>query len=411
MTTNTSPKFRYIVSGLMALLGASLVFKDQYSTIAMILLVALGLFAVLKQKNKTSWRDFRVYGWIPVLFILPRVFGLFYGEWDNATKELVRSIPLVVMPLAFLWVGVKADKQQLKRWFYYGALGGILLFAIICYYPVVSTMIKEEQPLSYLLRWRYMNFNFTQPLDAHPAYVGLLVILLIVYTLFSDIVKPKWRIWLVFGLFILLFQMVARNALLVAFVLLMIYVIKSKIKWLQLVSLVAVTGLILMVLFHPSTYLKDKFFYIFQENASLTKDTRFGRLEASFDVFKQAPIFGPGPGTDNKLRMEAYLKLGQQTAHDNNYNAHNQFVEYLSTYGIVGLSIFVFALLLAFKLVIKNRNFVYLLLLAALVIAMLTESLLERALGVKYLSIVVGFILLNHRNQRDEDHISDGHRP
>lgn len=397
-----------VLAALLFLLGASLFFKDQYSTIAMILVLAFGLAMLFINKPRVSIGNLRPLIWIPVLLILPRLLGLFYGEFDNATKELVRSIPLVVLPLAMVLVSLKEGSQILQKWFYYGALIGLLLFAVVCYYPVISTMIEKDQPLSYLLRWRYMNFNFTQPFDAHPAYIGLLVIWLIAHTFFGTIVAAKWRLWIVLGLLVLLFQMVARNALLVAFILIAIYVIKSKLKWLRLAAAAVVLGLIAAVVFHPSTYLEDKFFYIFKADNDQVQDKRFIRLEASFDVFKQAPLFGPGPGTDNELRMQAYQKMGETVAYQNNYNAHNQFVEFLSTYGIVGFCCFVLALIMALRLSIRDKNWVDLMLICAVIVAMLTESLLERSLGVKYLSLVVAFVLYNHLIKSRENSLLDG---
>lgn len=392
-------------------LGASLPFKDQYSTFAMLLILALGLWAVLVQKEAVNWKRLARYWWIPVLLLLPRIMGLFYGQWDNATKELLRSIPLVLVPLSFVLLSGGGSSKKIRNWFFYGAVLGIVLMAIICYYPVISTMIKQDQPLSFLLRWRYMNFNFTKPIDAHPAYLGLLIVWLIVHVLFSNIIALKWRIWISLGLVILLFQLVARNALFLAGIAMAIYVVKSKIKWLQLSAVALLFTVIGLVVWHPSTYLRDKFFYIFIEDAKVKENTRFDRLEASFEVFRQAPVFGPGPGTDNEKRMEAYLKMGEIVAYENNYNAHNQFVEILSTFGIVGISCFLIAILLAVTAVLKNKNWIDLLLLGAIIVAMLTESLLERALGVKYLSILIAFILLNHLNNQRENSLPDGSRP
>jgi O-antigen ligase len=410
MTHKQAPRIQLLESLLIAFLGASLLFKDQYSTIILILILALGLYKTFVQKQEINWKQLKPYYWIPILLILPRILGLFYGEWDNATKELIRSIPLLVLPLAFVLVSTIEGGQNIRKWFYFGALAGTIVFAIICYYPVISTMIEKEQPFSYLMRWRYMNFNFASPLDAHPAYVGLIIIWLIVHTLFTSFITSKWRIWVVMGLTILLFQLVARNALLVCFLIIGIYVVRSKIKWLQLGTIALIVGLTATVIFHPSTYLKDKFFYIFKEDIRRKENNRFMRLEASFDVFKQAPVFGPGPGSDNELRMQAYLEMGETVAYQNNYNAHNQFMEFLSTFGIFGLSLFLLAIILAMRMSIRDKNWIDFMLLIAVIVAMLTESPLERSLGVKYLGVIVAFLLLNHLKNSRENSLFDGGR-
>ena len=377
----------------------------------MIVILACGLTQSVILKQGPSRQLLKPLLLIAVLLILPRIIGLLYGQWDNATKELMRSAPLLVLPFSFLLLANHNKAKLLRKYFFYGLMLGVVVMAAICYWPVITTMIAEEQPLSYLMRWRYMNFNFTAPLDGHPAYFGLLVAWLIGHVLFTDFIKPKWRIWVALLLGALLFQLVARNALLVALIMIGIYVVKSKIRWLQISSLALLLAGIAAVIWHPSDYLQDKFFYVFSEEAKQRENTRFERLEASFEAFKQAPVFGPGPGEDNELRMQAYKRMGEMTAYENNYNAHNQFVEFLSTFGLVGLALFLAAIVLLCKALWRSKNWVDLYLFCGLLIAMLTESLLERSLGVKYMSILVAFILLNRIINQSEDHLPDGSRP
>ncbi|MDC7996787.1 O-antigen ligase family protein [Gilvibacter sediminis] len=392
-------------------LGITLPFQDQFSTIAMALILACGLAQQFLSEKPAKIGTLKPFLLIAVLLILPRITGLFYGQWDNATKELLRSAPLVVIPLSLLLLSKHERAHQIRRWFFYGLLIGITLLAIVCYYPVVTTMISEQQPLSYLLRWRYMNFNFTSPLeDGHPAYLGLLICWLLAHIFFTQYLKSQWRPVVGLLLTTLLFQLVARNALLVAGILWLIYIMKTNIRWLQL----SAVGLLLLcvgaVVLHPSNYLKDKFFYIFSEEAKARENTRFDRLEASFEVFKDAPIFGPGPGEDNELRMQAYKTMGEEIAFQNNYNAHNQFVEFLSTFGLYGLCCFLLAIFLITRLLWRSKNWLDFYLWIGILVAMITESLLERSLGVKYMSILVAFILLNQLISKREDHLSDGRR-
>lgn len=411
-TIDNKPFFERLTAGSMLLFGITLPFQDQFSTIAMALILACGLVQQFFSDKPLKLGPLKPLLLITILLILPRITGLFYGQWDNATKELLRSTPLVVIPLSLLLLSRHALASKLRRWFFYGLLAGITVLAIVCYYPVVTTMISEQQPLSYLLRWRYMNFNFTSPLeDGHPAYLGLLICWLLAHIFFTDYLKGQWRPVVGLLLTALLFQLVARNALLVAGILWLIYIMKTNIRWLQL----GAVGLLLLcvgaVVLHPSNYLKDKFFYIFSEEAKARENTRFDRLEASFEVFKDAPLFGPGPGEDNELRMQAYKAMGEETAFQNNYNAHNQFVEFLSTFGLYGLSCFLLAVFLITRLLWRSKNWLDFYLWIGIIMAMITESMLERSLGVKYMSILVAFILLNELISKREDHLSDGSRP
>lgn len=393
-------------------LGATLPFQDQFSTIAMVLVLACGLLQYFFGAAPTQNKQLGSLLLMAFLIVLPRITGLFYGQWDNATKELLRSAPLLIMPLAFLLLSGHEQVHKLRRWFFWGLVVGITLLAVVCYYPVIKTMIAEKQPLSYLLRWRYMNFNFTSPLeDGHPAYLGLLICWILGHVFFTDFIIAKWRLVVALLFTALLFQLVARNALLVAGILWLIYIVKSNLRWLQIGAAAVLFIVVGLVIFHPSKYLQDKFFYVFSQEAKERENTRFERLEASYEVFIQAPLIGPGPGEDNELRMQAYKQMGEEVAFKNNYNAHNQYMEFLSTFGLYGALCFILALLLVTRMLLRSSERVDLYLWGGFLLAMITESMLERSLGVKYMSILLAFILLNQLISRREDNLPDGRRP
>lgn len=388
-----------IIKIVVIALGVALPLKDQWSTIAMIACLALGLFFALSGKRAGIKQSLFLLG-IPTLILLPRILGFIIGDPDIANREFVRSLPLLIIPLAMILLARKNSELNADKYMYYGLLAGIVIAMAVCYYPIITTMIREGQPISFLARWRYTHFNFTEPLDLHPAYLGMLIVWVLLQTLYGNVVKGKWQMLVVAILIISLFQLVARNAMLISLILLIIYVVRSKNRWLQLGSSVLIVALALIVIFHPSDFLRDKFMYSPHDKSENKEYERFGRLQASMKVFKMAPVFGVGPGIDNELRKKEYEKTGDTFAAESNHNAHNQFVEFLSTYGIFGLCCFLLMLIILFRMVMGDHNWIYLILLFAFVLASLTESVLERSLGVKYLSILIGLIFWKHQQRR-----------
>jgi hypothetical protein len=124
------------------------------------------------------------------------------------------------------------------------------------------------------------------------------------------------------------------------------------------------------------------------------KDKRVERLKVSLDVWKMNPIIGVGPGFDEFYRLQGYEALADKSAMEHNFNSHNQFIEYLTVLGVLGLVAFIAQIVMLFDMSTNSfANFlVYALI--ALCIGCLTESVLERSLGVKYFSLLSGLILI-----------------
>lgn len=374
---------------LLFLLGLSLPFKDQYSTIVM--LVSL-FFALLSLKStRIDIRSAKVFLIVIALLLLPRLIGFVYFQTEPSTKELVRSLPFLIIPFYFFIFKHKDTNPKLIKSFFTGLIIAIILVFLICEIRVIYSIITKEQPIGYIMRWRYLNFNFTKPIDVHPAYLGILVNWCLLYIIEYKPFRTKLKAFILVCFVLLLIQSIARNALIVAGFIMLYYVFKqgrTEFKYAFIAGALIVAA---VSYFHPSDYLRNKIFFVFVDDNPL-EDNRFNRLKASYNVFLQAPLIGVGPGNDNDLRTIEYKKLNEDIAFQKRYNSHNQFFEYLSTYGLIGALCFITVL---FILVGVAKQPLYLrIMVLAFIFASLTESLLERSLGVKSLSIIMGLILL-----------------
>jgi O-antigen ligase len=385
---------------LFFLLGMSLPIKDQYSTIAIILCLAFSLFRCWKQKElkkqlKSTWFAVGVIG----LLVLLRLLGLVYGDVEIAVKEFVRSLPLLLIPLVFS-LNIFRDVEKPT---FFGVLAGLFAIMIWCELHVVISMLENGEPISYFLKWPYLNFNFLGSLDLHPAYLGLFVVWTLYQVLYGKFTPSRYQYVIALLLTVFLFQLLARNALVIAFGLITVFVWTHKKTWLKLLYVSLIVGLLSIITFQQSYYLRNKIFYAFQGNNSISGDNRFERLEASLLVFNKAPFFGVGPGNDNELRKKEYLKEGEMLAYDLNYNAHNQFVEYLSTYGLLGGLIFIGIIVYFMYNLYQKKYWGYLFLWSAFIFSCLTESILERSMGIKYFALLVGLTIWQIEQQRKSE--------
>ena len=69
-------------------------------------------------------------------------------------------------------------------------------------------------------------------------------------------------------------------------------------------------------------------------------------------------------------------------------NLHNQYITILYEFGIVGFLLFIISIVLLFKQVYKNNNYLSLYLFSSYLLVLFTENLLDRQMGVYYTFIL-----------------------
>lgn len=120
---------------------------------------------------------------------------------------------------------------------------------------------------------------------------------------------------------------------------------------------------------------------------------RLAKWETHLDIFKSNWLAGDTYGDINYTRKQTYEAKGYQDLAHYNYNAHNQYIEVLATYGITGG--FLFFGMLLFPLISKGKNPYLLPFLLIACVTFLTESLLVRQQGILFFMFF--YVLLTHQ--------------
>lgn len=109
---------------------------------------------------------------------------------------------------------------------------------------------------------------------------------------------------------------------------------------------------------------------------------RLAKWTTYMDVLRKNYLFGATPGDIKEQREKAYEEKGYKDLALHNYNAHNEYLEVLATYGIAGFIIFL--IILAAPLSGKSDDPLLLPFMIIALIAFATESILERQQGLLF---------------------------
>lgn len=124
---------------------------------------------------------------------------------------------------------------------------------------------------------------------------------------------------------------------------------------------------------------------------SLTQ--RFEYWKAAYHVFKNNFLFGVGTGDVEKELNDEYERMQSKLNPEYRLRAHNQYLTFALTFGIIGLLWILFSLVYPMIKLNKQHNFLYLSFLLIALFSFLNEDTLETQAGVTFFAFLNSFLL------------------
>lgn len=319
--------------------------------------------------------------------------------WTENTHNFGRLIQLKLSLLltTLVWSSTKLSRKQIYN---------LLLFFISIF--AIHLGIDHLYSIFSNLAYDAHECSIITPNRKH--YLGLLTIFSFgISTFFAINRDKKYRVlYVLFALLFLynIFHIGARIHL-VSFAILFIWLlglmIKSKLKPKQIIISVSTILIIGFGFIFESERIqykinetKDEVIKIFNDNHEKNMNPRMYIWPSSLEVIKDNFWLGCGLGDgQNELnkktdRIETLFWInGVNTKlSDKNINSHSQYLEILTQTGFLGLIVFLYAIYFS----IKNRTELTTIFLIIVCFSMLTESILERQIGVVFFAFFFSFL-------------------
>ncbi|MEM0517415.1 O-antigen ligase family protein [Aequorivita flava] len=333
---------------------ATLPLWDKLNTLVLWLFVASSIFLLkprerlenLKQ-NKTAFMG------LFALYLLFIIGWLLSTETKDALRDMERTLTLVIIPLILL--SHKREDFNLKKM--YVAFGvGLFTAMVICWAVIIESILTNATPwvqAGYFFKWVYNGWNAVAPLEGHPSYFAVMLVIFIVGLIrmpaFKNVRKNKFKfILLLAPFFLFLIETSSR----IGVICLVVIAVVTIFKKLEIKRIFYVIGLLiaLAILSLKFDYLGSKMSQIVDSKGNITLDRydRWGAILTDFKV-RESWIFGIGTGDSQELYNIAYSKNGFMVALKNEYNAHSQYLEFLISNGMLGLLVYLGVLFIFFK--------------------------------------------------------------
>ena len=351
---------------------------------------------------KEKWMLFKKNRW---LFLLSSslfwisLMGLLYTEnIDEGLRNLQKKTPFLLFPLLFSTVIItNKTRDYFIKYFSFG----VVLSAIFALTKAFYFKINNLGDYFY-----YSEFALL--LDKHTTYFALFTVIAILFFI-REILISNWKnnlleivcVLFLLGLIYILSVRISIIALLLGGIILVWKTIQTpKTKFIILFFLSAcITG------FFLSPNFVKRFNAFSPENQEISDfSTRKIHWKSALQTMQQNNlIIGAGTGDGHKGLYEMYLKNDFQTGYKYKYNAHNQFIETGLYSGILGLSLLLLILWVAFKITQNHKDLFAFVLLTSITVFMFTESILERHSGIIIFAFFVSlFMIQNPKLNKDK---------
>ena len=391
--------------------------------IAWVLVGANALVAIIIQKKYRTffWLSKNVF-FVLSAFLLWHFAGMIYTQNNSWGWFLIGLlVPLWALPLALLTF---PTTRKVLRWYLQVFLISMFLYAIATYFWAFYRAFRDWGSPNFSWSDFFFYENFAN-LRLAPTYYAILVclamLLLLIDVFFSQKLKifdsKIFKITILIFFFITLMLLAARIQffiLLIGIFMIFLEYFRIKRKLWQGIRIGTAALLLLGLIAFLNPYTQKRFKDIFDKREVLVLDKkkdlstgrdwdgatlRFAKWQCASELIQRNWLWGVGTGDGQDELQKIYEEYKFYfAALYNRYNAHNQYLEIWVALGVLGFVMWIFVLTIGLKTALKTSNYMLLSIILLMCFSSVTESLLQRNLGIIVIGVFYGIGLAWQKN-------------
>lgn len=339
-----------------------------------------------------------------MLFFLYQVISISFSyDKKVALNKVISNIVFLILPFSFVMLKPLLNKKSF-HYLYFGMLTILIIFVLKVYFLMTSSLIKADFILSNFIREKFIEKSL---FNIHAPYLAFLIVFTVICAFkikFSN--NKKRHNFIKFFVIIILITSLFFLSGLMSLVILMLFLVhyfmfeialSNKIK--AFIVLLILSSISLLI-YGASNSHKEKsavgsenFFYRIQ-NIGYDYSVRSGNIKSSIIVISENLFFGVG--ADGGIKELLKHRKKKTEAYINKHNSHNVFLEVFVRYGFIGFVIYMIIVINLIRKAIVNRDYYFKWFLIVFFIAGLTESYLERQIGLVFFVFISLFFLTEY---------------
>jgi O-antigen ligase len=381
----------------------ALPFDRLYSTLILIsFILHVAVYFDLKGINKIDTVTF-----VPQLVFFVTVVSAIYSPSSSKSLAVIgNQMAILIFPILFTIT--KLDLARYRSPLMESLTMMCTLTIVYLYADAFHTIFYYKLPLRELLSLAFVNQNFSEPLKMHPTYLSMLIVLSVVYSISKiqkNSVKRVYHLSSCFILFAGLIQLGSKSALLSLLIIIIFgfpwFLISRKSRTRFLLSSIIVSALLVSGIISLQAF-RNRFIVTLKNDLTGTSGVvsmngRYDRWIVAIDLINKSPFLGTGSGSEIPLLRESYFNRKMYGPYIFSLNAHNQYLSFLITSGVVGLLVYLGSLTWGLRHSIKNKDILLFSFIILTIVVSFSEDMLDVNKGIFFYAFFYSFFIRSER--------------
>jgi O-antigen ligase len=374
------------------LMLVTLPFDQFYSHIVLISFALHTLFHLKKEKLKEIFTQRTLM--LQAVFFLTLI-SLSYTLYPAAAAiDITRQLVILLFPLFFSLTSLNISKYRNNLLILFSA------FYLIHYFKLPVRAIFSDL---------FINHKFSAPINMHATFLSLQIAVAFFFIL-SQLFKAqasKHKIILIISAVLLLAGIIQLGSKAVLVVILagvniaVPYFLISTAKRSRYILITATLSVFIIAGALNISSLKDRYVTGLETDlsnpmANESVEPRIVRWQAAIEVAKQKPIIGYGAGSELHILGDKYFNEKLYISYLHRLNAHNQYISFLLTTGLIGLLVYVVTLYSGFRIAFRENDLLFFVFVLLIAVVSLSESLLNAEKGVYFYSLFFSLFVFSN---------------
>lgn len=396
---------------LLVLYASSLPFGHALSNILLVPILGFLIYRFITGTATISRKDRKWLLLFSTYFVVFLISLIYTENFTQGVMAILRKAVIVVFPIYIFSFLSRISRQWIDK----ALFGYVVSTIVVCLFSLIIVLaqlagssegFRIESISGEVIASAFVTY--------HKLYFSLYILIAIYFLNYNKSLPfftTKHSVYkhMANGLFlVVLILLTSRSILFMAVVLLIIIPIINEFRRKNYkrigVILLAITALVTVnIFFNPQLVEKFKEAVNYNNEYHIKKKwggTSVRKLiwEYSYYVVRDNPIIGVGIGDMQQELDASYKNCTESSAlKQANYNAHNDILQILVGTGILGLLMIVLAYGNIFYHSLKTTNYFHCGLLLIFLFAGLTESFLEREMGIRILAFFSPLLFIANR--------------
>jgi O-antigen ligase len=337
-----------------------------------------------------------------LVFFVTFISAIYSPSTSKSLAVIGNQMAILLFPV--LLALTTLDLAKYRSWLMEGLTMTCTLTVVYLYFDAIHAIFYYKLPLRELFSLAFVNQNFSEPLNMHPTYLSMLIVLSIVYSLSKILQKTSKTIYYLCScliLFVGLIQLGSKSAFFSLLIIIIFgfpwFLIRQKNRIIFLLTSLFISGLLVIGMMSLQAF-RNRYITTLQNDLAGSKGVvnmngRFDRWKVAVDLIKKSPILGTGSGSEIPLLKESYFNKKMYGPYLFSLNAHNQYLSFLITSGIVGLLIYLGTLGWGLQHSVKNKDVLLFSFIILIMIVSFSEDLLDVNKGIFFYAFFYSFFI------------------